>query len=295
MAEIQEVSADFPFESKYVTVHGSKMHHVDVGEGDPILFLHGNPTSSYLWRNIIPHLSGQARCVAVDLIGMGKSDHPDIAYRYDDHYRYLCGFIDALGIGSNLTLVIHDWGSGLGFRWAHDHEQGVKAIAFMEAMIRGMSLDDMPGSLRMAMRLMRAPGTGWVMISGANIFLKKMLPDLTYAEISPDALAYYRSAFPTVASRKAVRQWPREVPLDGVPADNTAVVDAYRDWLTRTEVPKLLFYGNAGVAIKEAEVAWCRENLSNLTVVDLGDAIHFVQETHPDTIGVELSTWYEGF
>lgn len=292
MTEAQAISAAFPFESKFVTVHGSKMHYVDVGGGDPILFLHGNPTSSYLWRNIIPHLSGQGRCVAVDLIGMGKSDHPDIPYRYDDHYRYLCGFIDTLGIGSNLTLVIHDWGSGLGFRWAHDHEQDVRAIAFMEAMIRGLSLDDLPGSIRMAMRMMRSPGTGWLMISVANIFLRKMLPDLTYAEMSPEALAYYRSAFPTIASRKAVRQWPRELPLDNVPADNAAVVEAYRQWLSRTEVPKLLFYGNAGVAIKEAEVAWCREHLSNLDIVDLGDAIHFVQETHPDTIGAELSKWY---
>lgn len=294
MTDTTEVSAGFPFESKYVTVDGSKMHYIDVGQGDPILFLHGNPTSSYLWRNIIPHLSGQGRCIAVDLIGMGKSDHPDIPYRYDDHYRYLDGFIDAVGIGSNLTLVIHDWGSGLGFRWAHEHEQDVKAIAFMEAMIRGLSLDDMPGSLRMAMRMMRAPGTGWAMISVGNIFLKKLLPDLTHAEISPDALAYYRSAFPTIASRKAVLQWPREVPLDGAPADNTAVVEAYRQWLTRTDVPKLLFYGNAGIAIKEAEAEWCRENLSNLTVVDLGDAIHFVQETHPQTIGIELSKWYAG-
>jgi len=294
MTDTQRVPAAFPFESKFVAVLGSNMHYVDVGEGDPILFLHGNPTSSYLWRNIIPHLSGQGRCIAVDLIGMGKSDHPDIPYRYDDHYRYLCGFIDALGIGSNLTLVIHDWGSGLGFRWAHDHEQGVKAIAFMEAMIRGLSLDDMPGSLRMAMRMMRAPGTGWLMISVANLFLRKMLPDLTHAKMSPDALAYYRSAFPTIASRKAIRQWPRELPLGGVPADNEAVVEAYRQWLTRTEVPKLLLYGNAGVAIKEAEVAWCREHLSNLSLVDLGDAIHFVQETHPNTIGTELSKWYKG-
>lgn len=271
------------------------MHYIDVGEGDTILFLHGNPTSSYLWRNIIPHLSGQARCVAVDLIGMGKSDHPDIPYRYDDHYQYLCGFIDALGLGSNLTLVIHDWGSGLGFRWAHDHADDVRAIAFMEAMIRTLSLDDMPGSLRMAFRMMRAPGTGWLMVSVANIFLKKMLPDLTHAKIGPEALAYYRSAFPTIASRKAVLQWPREVPLDGKPADNAAIVEAYRQWLTRTEIPKLLFYGNAGVAIKEPEVAWCRDNLSNLDVVDLGDAIHFVQETHPETIGTELSKWYSGF
>lgn len=290
--DTQTISAEFPFESKFVTVHGSKMHYVDVGEGDPILFVHGNPTSSYLWRNIIPHLSGQARCVAVDLIGMGKSDHPDIPYRYDDQYRYLSGFIDALGIESNLTLVIHDWGSGLGFRWAHEHKDDVRAIAFMEAMIRTLSLDDMPGSLRTAMRLMRAPGTGWLMISAGNIFLKKVLPDLTHAKMSPEVLEYYRSAFPMIGSRKALLQWPRELPLDGAPADNTSVVEGYRQWLTRTEIPKILFYGNAGVAIKEAEVAWCRDNLSNLDIVDLGDAIHFVQETHPETIGTELSRWF---
>ena len=204
----------------------------------------------------------------------------------------MSGLIDALGIGSNLTLVIHDWGSGLGFRWAHEHENGVKAIAFMEGMIRPLSLDDMPGSLRPAMRVMRAPGAGWLMISVANMFIRKMLPDLTYAKLSPEALAYYASAFPTIASRKAIRQWPREVPFGGRPADNTAVVEAYREWLTRTDLPKLLFYGNAGVSIKEPEVAWCRENLSNLDVVYLGDAIHFAQETHPDTIGNELSNWY---
>lgn len=122
--------------------------YIDEGEGDPILFLHGNPTSSYLWRNIIPHLSGQGRCIAPDLIGMVKSDHPDSAYRYDDQYRYLSGFIENLGIGSNVTLVLHDWGSGLGFRWAHDHADDVKAIAFMQAMIKTMSFADMPRSFR---------------------------------------------------------------------------------------------------------------------------------------------------
>lgn len=294
MTDTDEISAAFPFESKFVDVHGAKMHYIDVGEGDPILFLHGNPTSSYLWRNIIPHLSSQGRCIAPDLIGMGKSDHPDIPYRYNDHYRYVSGFISALGIGSNLTLVIHDWGSALGFRWAHEHESGVKAIAFMEAMVRTMSLADLPGSLRVAFRMMRSPGIGWLMISVANIFVKKMLPDLTHAKMSPEALAYYAAAFPTVASRKAVRQWPAEVPLDGSPADNATVVEAYREWLTRTEVPKLLFHGNAGVAIKDAEVAWCRENLSNLEVVDLGDGIHFLQETHPQKIGRALSKWYAG-
>ncbi len=291
-ASTESAPSAFPFKSKYVEVLGSNMHYIDVGEGQPILFIHGNPASSYLWRNIIPYVSGQARCIAVDLIGMGKSDHPDIPYRYDDQYRYLCAFIDALGIGSNLTLFVQDWGSGLGFRWAHDHAEDVRAIAFMEAMVRPMSYADLPGSLKFAMRLMRTSFFNWLMIGVANLFLRKLLPDLTYKEMSPEVLAYYRSAFPTVASRRAVRQWPLEVPFDGKPADNYAVVMAYLEWLTRTDVPKLLFHGDDGVAIKAPEIAWCRENLSNLQVVDLGPGKHFLQETHPDTIGEELSAWY---
>jgi haloalkane dehalogenase len=285
-------SAAFPFESRYLDVLGSKMHYIDEGEGAPVLFLHGNPTSSYLWRNVIPHVSGQARCIAVDLIGMGKSDHPDLAYTFDDQYRYLCAFIEALGLDQKVTLVIHDWGSALGLRWAHEHADRVRGIAFMEAMIRPLSLADMPGSLKMAFRMMRTPGIGWLMISVGNIFLNKMLPDLTHAKLSPEALAYYKSAYPTIASRKSVRQWPSEVPLDGAPAGNVAVVLAYRKWLTETELPLLLFYGNDGVAIKAAELQWCRDNLTNLDVVELGDAKHFMQETHPDTIGSEVSRWF---
>jgi haloalkane dehalogenase len=225
------------------------MRYVDVGEGDPTPFLHGNPTSSCLWRNIIPHVRGQACCVAVDLIGMGRSDNPDAPYRYDDHYRYLSGFIDALGIGPNLALVIHDWGSGLGPMGARTPKD-VEAIAFMETMIRGLSLGDMPGSLKVAMTLMRAPGTGWLMISAANIFLKRMLPDLTYATISPEALAYYQPAFPTIASRRSVRRWPEELPLDGFPAENAGVVDSYHGWLAETDVPKLLLHGDKGISRK---------------------------------------------
>ncbi|MEL7232893.1 MAG: alpha/beta fold hydrolase, partial [Chloroflexota bacterium] len=135
------ISTDFPFESRFVDVHGSKMHYVDVGEGAPVLFLHGNPTSSYLWRNIIPHMSDHARCIAPDLIGMGKSDKPDIPYRFDDHYRYITGFIEALDL-TNITLVIHDWGSALGFHYAMQHEDNVKGVAFMEAIVRPMSWSD---------------------------------------------------------------------------------------------------------------------------------------------------------
>ncbi len=292
MASTNEISAAFPFESKFVDVHGAKMHYIDVGKGDPILFLHGNPTSSYLWRNIIPHLSGQGRCIAPDLIGMGKSDHPNIPYRYDDHYRYVSGFIDALDIGSNITLVIHDWGSGIGFRWAHEHESSVRAIAFMEAIIGPLTWETMPADFRMAFRMMRSPGVGWLMISVANMFVKKMLPDATHREISPEALAYYASAFPGIASRKAVRQWPLEVPISGKPADNVAVIEAYREWLTRTQLPKILFYGSPGAIITTRELAWCREKLANLHTVDIGDGLHFLQEDNPDLIGAELSKWH---
>ena len=288
----KEISAEFQFRSNYVDVHGSKMHYVDVGEGDPVLFLHGNPTSSYLWRNVLPYLSDQARCIAPDLIGMGKSDHPDIPYRYDDQYRYLTGFTDALGLDSNVTLVIHDWGSGLGFRWAHEHENSVKGIAFMEAMIRLFTWDRMPTDARIAIRMMRMPGLGWLIASVGNVFIKKMLPDMIQRDLNPEIYDYYASAFPTVASRKAVRQWPREIPIEGKPPDNNATIGAYADWLKTTELPKILFHANPGAAITEAEVSWCRQNLSNLKTVDIGEGLHFIQEDNPDMIGAGLSTWY---
>ena len=270
MAMTNDISAEFRFESKFVDVHGSKMHYVDVGEGDPILFLHGNPTSSYLWRNIIPYLTDQGRCIAPDLIGMGKSDHPDIPYRYDDQYRYVSGFVDALGLESNVTLVIHDWGSGLGFRWAHEHEHRVKGIAFMEAMLEPLTWDEMPAQARVAIRMMRTPGLGWLMASVGNLFIKKMLPDMIHRDLDPQAQAYYASAFPTIGSRKAVRQWPREVPIEGKPADNAATVQAFGNWLQRTELPKILFHASPGGVITPEKVEWSQKNLSNLHTVDIG-------------------------
>ncbi|MFT5680489.1 MAG: haloalkane dehalogenase [Myxococcota bacterium] len=286
------VPAEFPFESRYIEVLGSKMHYVEEGEGEPILFIHGNPASSYLWRNILPHLQSQGRCIALDLIGMGRSDHPDIDYTYDDQSRYLAAFIDALGIGSNLTLVIHDWGSMLGFRWACEHPEQVRAVAFMEAMVRPLSFSDLPGSLKIGMRVMRNPFFNWLMVGVGNVFLKQVLPDLTYRKMSPEVLAQYRAPFPTVESRRAVRRFPIEVPFDGNPSNNYETVTKYIDWIARTDVPLLLLHGDDGVAIKAAEIAWLREHATDLTVVDLGAGKHFLQETHPVRIGTELSRWY---
>ncbi|MEL6147991.1 MAG: haloalkane dehalogenase, partial [Chloroflexota bacterium] len=170
------ISTDFPFESRFVDVHGSKMHYVDVGEGAPVLFLHGNPTSSYLWRNIIPHMSDHARCIAPDLIGMGKSDKPDIPYRFDDHYRYITGFIEALDL-TNITLVIHDWGSALGFHYAMQHEDNVKGVAFMEAIVRPMSWSDFPGPFSLIFRMFRTPGVGEIINGRLNFFVTQLVPN----------------------------------------------------------------------------------------------------------------------
>jgi len=287
----KDISAKFPFESKYIDVHGSKIHYIEQGSGDPILFLHGNPTSNYLWRNIIPYLSDQGRCIAPDLIGMGKSDKPKLKYTYADNSRYVDGFIQAMGIGDNLTLVIHDWGSMLGFYWASQHPDKVRAVAFMEAVLRPLSIKDLPGGLAVAMRMLRAPVTGWLMGGVANMFINKMLPDLTQAKLSKEAHQHYKDALPTIRSRRAVIQFPREVPLDGKPAASLKAVETYIAWLRSTNVPKLLLYGDNGVGIKEAEVEWSRQNLSNLTLFDLGHAKHFVQETHPHKIGQEISRW----
>ena len=287
----EQISADFPFESRYVDVLGSKMHYIDEGEGRPILFIHGNPASSYLWRNIIPHALPHGRCIAVDLIGMGRSDHPDIAYTYDDQSRYLAAFIEALGLDEDLTLVIHDWGSMLGFRWASENPDRIRAVAFMEAVVRPLSYADLPGSLKIGMRVMRNPLFNWLLIGVGNVLLNQLLPDLTHREMSPEVLAQYRAAFPTVASRRAVRRFPREVPFDGHPANNYATVTGYIDWIARTDVPMLLLHGDDGVTIKAAEVGWLRENVSRLEVVDLGHGKHFLQETHPARIGAALSGW----
>ena len=288
----REISAEFPYDSKFVTVHGSKMHFIEEGEGDPVLFLHGNPTSSYLWRNIIPYLRPHARCIAPDLIGMGKSDRPDLGYRFFDHAPHVDGFIEAMEL-ENVTLVLHDWGSGLGFHYARRHAGNVRALAFMESIVRPSSWSAFPKDFKLGFRLMRTPGIGWFMISVMNMFVKQILPQAIVRELGTEEKTYYGAPFSTISSRKPVRQWPLEIPIDGKPADMQAVVSDYSRWLQETELPKLLFYASPGGIIEATTLAWCRENLPNLQTVDIGEGIHFVQEDNPHLIGEELANWYQ--
>jgi haloalkane dehalogenase len=287
------ISADFPFESKYVEIHGSKIHYIDEGSGDPILFLHGNPTSSYLWRNIIPYLVPHGRCIAPDLIGMGKSDKPDLGYRFFDHSEYVEGFIDKLDL-SNITLVIHDWGSALGFHYAMRHESNIKGIAFMEALVKPMTWGDFPSGFKMGFKLMRSSGIGWLMISVLNMFVTRILPQAIVRELSAEEKDYYAAPYKTVQSRKPVRQWPCEIPIEGKPADVYEVISSFNQRLQASELPKLLFSATPGGIINDKTVEWCRQNLKNLKIVDIGEGIHFLQEDNPHLIGEELAKWYPG-
>ena len=288
----QDISAAFPFESKYVEVQGSKMHFVEEGSGDPALFLHGNPTSSYLWRNVIPHVSPLARCIAPDLIGMGKSDKPDLEYRFFDHSKYVEGFIEALDL-YNITFVIHDWGSALAFHYARRHEENVKGLAFMEGIVRPVTWDEWPEQARQLFQGFRTPGVGEKMILEQNMFVEQVLPGAILRKLTDEEMARYREPYPDPQSRKPTWRWPNEIPVEGQPEDVVEAVQTYSDWLKQTPLPKLLLWAEPG-AIMRNLVGWCEENLPNLKSVNIGAGVHFVQEDRPHEIGEAIAEWYRG-
>jgi haloalkane dehalogenase len=289
----QEISAAFPFESRFVEVHGSRMHYVEEGSGDPIVFLHGNPTSSYLWRNVIPHLSPLARCVAPDLIGMGKSDKPDIEYRFFDHAKYVDGFIEALAL-RNITFVVYDWGSALAFHYARRHEENVKGLAFMEAIVRPLTWDEWPEQARQMFQAFRTPDVGENLLLEQNAFVEQVLPGAILRKLSDEEMDRYREPFRDPASRKPTWRWPNEIPVEGEPADVVEAAQAYADWLGASETPKLLLYAQPGAIIREPLLEWCRKNMRNLKTVDIGPGVHFLPEDRPHEIGEAVAEWYRG-
>jgi len=289
----KEISATFPFESKYIKVKGSNIHYIEEGSGDPIVFLHGNPTSNYLWRNIIPHLSKQGRCIAPDLIGMGKSDKPDIEYGFADSYSYLEAFMEQMDL-KNITLVLHDWGSGMGFNYANLHRENIKAIAFMEAMYNAPTMFDMPLSVKIGLKVLRNPVLGKFMAMNMNMFIKKMLPDMIVRKLTKEELAFYAEPYKTKKSRYPLWRWPQDVPFaDGKPTAATQAVKSWSAWLASSEIPKLCFYVTPGVAIKEKDVKVIRETFKNTEMIHLGEGLHFIQEDYPHEIGEGISKWYD--
>jgi haloalkane dehalogenase len=276
----------------FISVHGSKMAYVDEGQGEPIVFLHGNPTSSYLWRNIIPHVAKLGRCVAPDLIGMGKSDKPDIPYRFVDHARYLAGFLEALHL-ERITFVLHDWGSALGFDWASRNPQRVRALAFTEAILEEVpTWDAFPAAARETFQAFRTPGVGERMVLDENIFIEKMLPLGLVRGLSEEEMANYRAPYPDRASRKPMLVWPRELPLAGEPKDVIEIVNRYRAFLEKSPLPKLLLTCEPGALIQKPLVEWCKARLPLLEIVPLGESRHYPQEYHPHEMGEALASWF---
>ncbi|MFC1824969.1 haloalkane dehalogenase [Thermodesulfobacteriota bacterium] len=288
----EHISAAFPYESRFVTVKDSQIHYVEQGQGDPILFVHGNPTSSYLWRNVIPHLTGSGRCIALDLIGMGRSDKPDISYRLFDHVEYFEGFINALGL-HRITLVVHDWGGFLGLHYASRNQENIRAIAMMETIVKPMLWKDRSDMFQGLFKRFRSE-EGWEMIVKKNMFVEKLLPGSIIRKLTEEEMEHYRAPFRQESARKPVYVFPNEIPIEGKPADVTAAVEVYGKALAQSSIPILLLTFDPGTVIAQPEKDWCRQTFPNLTVKEVGPGIHFVQEDQPAGIGKAIAEWLAG-
>lgn len=285
--------SEFPFESKFVDVLGSKMHYVDVGEGDPIVCLHGNPTSNYLWRNVIPHLEALGRVIAPDLIGMGKSDKPDIGYRIEDHARYLQGFMEAMDL-DNITLVIHDWGSALGFDFAARNPEKIRGIAFMEAVTQVPKMASLPTAHKRMFGTFRNPILGRLLIQGLNFFAASVVPKSVLRPMTKEEKAAYTAPFPDWKSRKPTYVFPNEIPIDGQPADVAERIRNYCNWLASdASPPKLLLWVKPGAITLKRDVERMEANWPNLKSVYIGSGLHFIQEDQPTAIGQEVALWMQ--
>jgi haloalkane dehalogenase len=289
------ISTDFPYEKHRRRVLGSEMAYVEVGEGDPIVLLHGNPTSSYLWRNVLPHLQPLGRCIAPDLIGMGDSDKlPDSgprSYRFVEHRRYLDALLDALDVRESVTLVLHDWGSALGFDWANRHRVAVKGIAFMEAIVAPQGRDhwDKMG-MRSALDALRSDA-GEEMVLQNNYFIEEILPNAIQRTLTDAEMAEYRRPFAESGEgRRPTLTWPREIPIAGEPADVTAIAAEYAEWLGQTDVPKLFLKVEPGAILANETLVNLVRGWPQLTERTVA-GIHFVQEDSPDEIGQAIADW----
>jgi len=267
------------------------MHYEEAGDGNPIVLLHGNPTSSFLWRKVVPGLVGEGRVLAPDLIGMGRSGKPDIAYRFVEHARYLDAWFDALAL-EHVTLVGHDWGGALGFHWARRHPDRVAAVAFMETIVRPTSWSEFPEAAREIFQGFRTPETGEQLILEQNLFVEAVLPASMLHQLTTEEMDAYREPFREPADRLPTLAWPRELPIDGEPADVVELVDSYDRWLASSEdVPKLLLTFEPGAIMSEPVVRWCQETIAALEIANAGQGIHFVQEDEPEAIARIVSEW----
>lgn len=289
---MEGVGADF--KSNYISIEGSNLQYVDEGQGDPILFLHGIPASSYSWRHIIPSLMPMARCIAPDMIGMGKSDKPKIEYRIFDHIRYIEGFIKALNL-KRITLVLHGWGSVVGFHFAMQHPELIKGLAFYEAHVKPAEhWEDLSLPIQQLATLLQNEKASYRAVMQDNYVLKKLLPRAAINHLSKEVTEQYEQPFLTIESRLPLWQYLKDLPLgNNEPRDVIALINDYSKKLQQSNLPKLLLYAIPGFTMSMTDVIWCRQHLPNLTVADLGEALHFAQETQSEQFANALTSWYK--
>lgn len=291
------MTAQSKYKKEFATIRGLKMAYIDEGEGDPIVFLHGNPTSSYLWRNVMPHLEGKGRLIAPDLIGMGDSEKlpdsgPD-SYTFADHRAFLKDLLEYLGVKNNVTLVIHDWGSALGFDWANSNRNAVKGIAYMEAIVQPVAnWDAWPENARGIFQSFRSDA-GEELVLEKNIFVERVLPSSIIRELEEEELREYIRPFRRPGEdRRPTLTWPRQIPIGGTPADVAEIVQDYADWLSASDVPKLFINAEPGSILIGTARDFCRSwpNQTEVTV----KGYHFIQEDSPDEIGEAVARFTAG-
>ena len=283
-----------PATQQFATINGKRIAYLEAGSGEPIVLLHGNPTSSYLWRNVIPHLEGLGRVIAPDLIGQGDSEKlPEIEgperYSFQVAFDYLDGLLKHIAADQNVTLVLHDWGSGLGFHWASQNPQAVKGVAYMEAIVAPLSWEDWPESARGIVQGFRSD-KGEDLVLTRNLFVEGVLPSSVLRDLSEEEMAHYRAPFDTPANRQPTLNWPRQIPIDGEPPHMVSLVEAYGAFMAESPIPKLFINAEPGSILVGAQRDFCRRwpNQTEVTV----EGLHFIQEDSPEAIGRAIADWY---
>lgn len=288
------MNTTFSDQKKSQEVLGREMAYVEMGSGDPIVFLHGNPTSSYLWRNIMPYLAGLGRCIAPDLIGMGASEKlPDsgpASYTFVEHRQYLDALLEALDVRERVTFVVHDWGSALGFDWAYRHQDAVRGIAYMEAIVAPGSWSELPEPARKIFQAFRSPA-GEQMILAQNHFIEVNLPNTILRHLTEEEMAQYRHPFVEAGeARRPMLSWARQLPFDGEPADVTQIVTDYGTWLASSSLAKLFIRSEPGTMLPSA-LQFCHSWLAQSEITVRGR--HYPQEDAPDEVGQALVNWVQ--
>ncbi|MBI2184138.1 MAG: haloalkane dehalogenase [Thaumarchaeota archaeon] len=281
--------AAFPFTSRYVSVNGFKIHYIEEGRGRPILLIHGNPTWSYEWRNIIPPLSKQGRCIAFDLIGFGRSEKPDIEYTYQQHAAVVDGFIKEMNL-KDMVMVLHDWGASFGLWHTINHRENIKGIAMFEPQITTSTWDDYQGERRKKFEMFRDRTINYELAQVKNLFVEQIINSVMKKERMTGVIEMYREPFPTAESRKAIRRFPEMLPI-GEDSETYKEFKQIEEGLSALSIPLLLLTVTPGAIMNESRLARVKKMTRNLEVKHLGPGLHHFQEDYPQEIAAAIIQW----